>query len=179
MKWIRRLLAILTVLAAVIIVGGLALPSTVHVERSIVIAAAAAKVFPYVNNYRLFNTWSPWARKHPETRYTFSGPESGVGAKMSWTGQNEFGNQVIVESEPDRRVKVALDFGGMGKATATYTLSPEGNGTKVIWGFDEDFGWNLPARYFGLMFEKFIGPDYEQGLAALKAKVEGRGNEKP
>jgi len=174
MKWIKKLLIAVVVLAAVVIAVGLMLPSTVHVERRTIIAAPAAAVFPYVNNYRLFNAWSPWAKKDPDTRYTFSGPESGVGAKLGWASKAMGdGSQEIVESETDRRVKVALDFGGMGKATATYTLQAEGGGTQVTWGFDEDFGNNLLARYFGLLLERFIGEDYEQGLANLKAVVEG------
>jgi ribosome-associated toxin RatA of RatAB toxin-antitoxin module len=174
MKWIKRLVVAVVVLAAIVVAVGLMLPSTVHVERSTVIAAPATAVFPYVNNYRLFNSWSPWAKKDPDTRYTFSGPESGVGAKLGWESKTlGNGSQAIVESETDRRVKVALDFGGMGKATATYTLSAEANGTKVTWAFDEDFGNNLLARYFGLLFERFIGEDYEQGLANLKTMVEG------
>lgn len=53
-----------------------------------------------------------------------------------------------------------LDFGDMGKATATMTLATEGNGTKVTWGFDTLN--STVERWFGLMFDHFIGPDYEK-----------------
>jgi len=174
MQWIKKLLVALVVLIAVVVAVGFLLPSTIHIERNTVIQAPASAVFPYLNNYRLFNSWSPWAKKDPSTRYTYTGPESGVGAKLSWDGKEMGqGSQQIIESEVDRRVKVALDFGEMGQATATYTLQAEGDGTKVTWAFDEQFGNNLLARYFGLVLERFLGPDYEQGLANLKAVVEG------
>jgi hypothetical protein len=173
MHWMKKLLAVVIVLAVLAVAVGLMLPSAVHVERRILIAAPASAVFPYVNDYRLFNRWSPWAKKDPGTRYTYSGPESGVGAKLGWTSKvMGEGSQEILESDPDRRVKVALDFGEMGRASATYSLQVEGGGTRVTWGFDEDFGNNLLARYFGLVLERFIGEDYEQGLANLKAVVE-------
>lgn len=173
MHWMKKLLAVLAVLAMLVVTVGLFLPSTFHIERHIVIAAPPAAVFHYLNNYRMFNHWSPWARKDPDARYSFSGPETGVGAKLGWTSKVlGNGSQEIVESEPERRVKVALDFGEMGRAAATYTLQAADHGTRVTWSFDEDFGYNLPARYFGLVLERFIGPDYELGLANLKAVVE-------
>ena len=51
-------------------------------------------------------------------------------------------------------------------------------GTRVTWGFDSDlvegqgFFGGLLARYFGLFFDRWIGSDYEQGLANLKAYAE-------
>jgi len=174
MQWIKKLLVAVVVLIVIVVAVGFLLPSTIHIERSTVIQAPASAVFPYLNNYRLFNSWSPWAKKDPNTRYTYTGPESGVGAKLSWDGPEVGqGSQQIIESEADRRVKVTLDFGEMGQATATFTLQAEGDGTRVVWAFDEAFGNNLLARYFGLVLEKFIGPDYEQGLANLKGVVEG------
>jgi len=55
---------------------------------------------------------------------------------------------------------------------ATYTITPEGQGTKVVWGFDTDLGSNPVSRYFGLMFDKMVGGDFERGLAGLKKYVE-------
>ena len=74
--------------------------------------------------------------------------------------------------EPDSKVETALDFGDQGTATATFDLEPEGSETKVTWGFSTDLGFNPVARYFGLMFDSWIGADYEAGLANLKALVE-------
>ena len=46
-------------------------------------------------------------------------------------------------------------------------------GTKITWGFDSDLGMNPIARWMGLMFDSWIGADYETGLANLKNLVEG------
>ena len=65
--------------------------------------------------------------------------------------------------------------GAQGTAVAGFTLEPEGEGTKVTWGFEADLGYNPVTRYMGLMFDSWIGADYEAGLASLKALVEGQG----
>lgn len=59
-------------------------PDTFHVERSTSIAAPAAVVFPFVNSHKSFITWSPWEKRDPNQKTTFSGPDEGVGAVYHW-----------------------------------------------------------------------------------------------
>lgn len=167
-----RVLLILLILLAVI---GLLLPSSTAVERSIVIDAPAAKVFPHLNGMRAFHAWSPWSDIDPETVYTFEGPEQGVGSRMSWYSGNQRvgqGSQEITISIPDQQVESALQFGDKGSGTATFLLQAQGQGTEVRWRFSTEFGWDLFARYVGLMMDSMIGSQYERGLDALKAMVE-------
>ncbi len=176
MRFFKRLFLVLVILAAIFAAVGFLLPGNVHVERSTLIAAQPAAIFPYVNNFRRFNEWSPWALRDPATEYSFTGPEAGVGAKMSWKSNNAqvgSGSQEILESTPERRVVSALDLGQMGAAQAGFTLVPEGAGTKVTWSLDAELSNNPLSRWMGLLFDGLIGPDYEEGLARLKTKVEG------
>ncbi|WP_377517691.1 hypothetical protein [Microbulbifer taiwanensis] len=46
-------------------------------ERSVTIAKPPQTVFPYVNNLRNFNSWSPWYQLDPNTKYEYSGPDEG------------------------------------------------------------------------------------------------------
>jgi uncharacterized protein YndB with AHSA1/START domain len=177
MGFLKKLLLGLVVLVVLAAGVGLLLPASAHVERSTTINAPPDAVFAVVNDLRRFNDWSPWAKLDPNTRYTFEGPDSGAGAKMSWSSDNAnvgSGSQTILESQPPSQVKLALDFGDQGQAVAFYRLEPDGSGTRVTWGFDTEFGYNLMGRYFGLMFDKWIGADYEKGLASLKALLEGQ-----
>ena len=171
----KKILGGLLVLVVIILAIGLMLPSKVHVERSTVINAPPSTVFSFVNDLHKFNLWSPWAKLDPNTQYTFSGPDSGVGATMAWRSeQRDVGNgqHKIMVSTPDQQVQTALDFGDMGTAFATFDLVASGTGTRVTWGFDKDAGYNMMGRYFGLMMDKMIGPDFEQGLANLKTVAE-------
>lgn len=175
MNIIKKVLIGLAALAALVVGIGLVLPRTAHVERAIVIDAAPATVFTVLNGFGPFNRWSPWADIDPAAKTAYEGPAIGVGAKMSWSGNAEVGtgSQEIVESTPHSHIKVRLGFGDFpGTFSATYALREEGAGTRVIWAFDGDYGGSIMGRYFGLLSDTMIGPDYEKGLARLKTFVE-------
>ncbi len=175
MRIVKLVTLFLGIIAIGLIVTGLLLPSTVHVERQILINAEPEKVFPLLNDLQAFNRWSPWALRDPQTHFNFSGPAQGVGAQMSWYSNQPSvgaGSQEIIASVADQRVAVALTFGDKNTAVAYYDLQRVAGQTEVTWGFDSEFGFDLFSRYFGLMAEHWIGPDYEQGLKNLKAMVE-------
>jgi len=175
MKTLKRVLAGIVAVIILLVVIGYLLPRQVHVERSIAINAPQAKVFDALNGFKRFNEFSPWAALDPNTQYTYAGPESGVGAQMSWVSADSkvgSGTNEIVESTPPDFIRTRLDFGGQGPAEATFKFERADGGTKVTWGFDCDLGNNPIARYAGLMFDKWIGGDYEKGLARLKEVME-------
>jgi uncharacterized protein YndB with AHSA1/START domain len=174
----RKLLkAIVWILAALVVIfvgGGYLLPNEVTVQRQTEIKAPPEKVFALVGGHKRFNEWSPWAELDPNTVYTYEGPESGVGAKMRWASNDPnvgAGSQVITEHLPNSHVAVDLDFGAMGKSQAYWDLQPEGTRTLATWGFKMKLD-GLMDRWFGLLMDRFIGPDYEKGLARLKALAE-------
>ncbi len=176
MRFLKYLGIGLAVLVATLYAVGLFLPDDVHVERSVMINASPERVFPYVNDFRRFNEWQPWAQLDPQTQFTHSGPATGVGARMKWSSEHPNvgrGSQEIIESQPNERVVTLLDFGEQGTAKSYLQLNAEGNSTKVTWGFDTDLQGDVVARYLGLMFDSWIGQDYEKGLASLKSLVEG------
>jgi effector-binding domain-containing protein/uncharacterized protein YndB with AHSA1/START domain len=172
MKIVLVVVALCVLLAGI----GMVLPRQVHVERQIVIDAPRATVFALVDGYKQFNKWSPWAGVDPNAKYQVEGPEFGVGAKQSWVGDPKTvgsGSQEVVEVEPVARVKSRLEFEGHPPCDVQFLLVPEGSGTHVTWTFDSDMGAGPVGRYFGLMMDRMIGPDYEKGLANLKTFAEG------
>ena len=50
--------------------------------------------------------------------------------------------------------------------------APDGSGTRVTWTNEGDMGANPVNRYFGLMMDSMVGPDFEAGLKNLKALAE-------
>jgi uncharacterized protein YndB with AHSA1/START domain len=173
-KLLKAIVWILAALVVIFIGGGYLLPNEVTVQRQTVINAPQEKVFALVDGYKRFNEWSPWAELDPNTKYTFEGPESGVGAKMSWASNDPnvgSGSQTITEHVPNSHVAADLDFGAMGKSRAYWDLKPEGVGTSATWGFKMKLD-GMMDRWFGLLMERFIGPDYDKGLAKVKALAE-------
>lgn len=178
---LKKILYAIVISLVVFAVIGILLPRQVHVERSIVIDRPPATVFTVLNSYRFFVDWSPWSDRDAAALYELSGPESGVGARLSWSGdprQVGSGWQEITESQPHSLVRMFLNFDQQGTANTYFQLDPEVEGVRVRWGFDTDLvegqGWfgGLLARYFGLFFDRWIGTDYELGLDRLKTLIE-------
>ncbi len=183
MKWIKRILLAIVVL--VVGASGIAflLPNKAAASRSVVIARPPSLVYAMLDGYGRFNEWSPWAKKDPATKYTFSGPARGVGAKLAWASEHPdvgSGSQTIARLDPGKRVETALDFGDFGTANAYFDLAAEGEGTRVTWGFDSElpikfdksFLFGVIGRFMKGSIEKNVGADYDLGLANLKALVE-------
>ncbi|MEO1238944.1 MAG: SRPBCC family protein, partial [Pseudomonadota bacterium] len=146
------------------------------VARSVQIDAPAEAVFEKVNSLKAAQDWSPWLGRDPEMTVEYAGPEAGVGAEMTWASDDPQvgqGHQKIVVSEANRRVETELDFGDMGMAKAAFILETDAAGTAVTWTLLADMGAGPVGRWMGLMMDGWVGPDYEAGLANLKALVEG------
>ncbi len=174
---ILRILTAIVVVVVLLAVGAVLLPRHVSVARSVTIDAPAAEIFPYVNALQQTEAWSPWLDRDPDVQLTYSGPEAGVGNTMVWVSEHPqvgSGRQEITASTPDARVETALDFGDMGTANAFFDLVDQGEGTELTWGFTTDTGYNPMARWMGLMMDRWVGGDYELGLARLKDLVEQR-----
>lgn len=152
-------------------------PSTFRVERSLAITAPAAEIFPQINNLKNTQAWNPWLKLDPAAKVTYEGPAAGVGAMLSWAGNNQVGEgkQTITESRANELVRSRLDFikPFAGTSTAEFTLKPQGNQTVVTWAlFGEN---NFISKIFCVFMnqDKMIGEPFNQGLASLKGIVEG------
>jgi effector-binding domain-containing protein/uncharacterized protein YndB with AHSA1/START domain len=176
MRFLKGLLVVFVVLAIAAVGVGMALPDQAKIERSVVIDASPATVYTVLNGFHQFNRWSPWADLDPQTVYTYDGPLMGVGARSSWSSKDPnvgAGDQEILEATPYTMVKVRLRFDGMDMDNLlTYTLVPQGAGTQLTWSYLTDFNGNLLNRYFGLLLERMIGPDFDKGLSRLKPFAE-------
>ena len=172
----KLLLKILLALIAVFFVGGLFLPAKTTVERQIEIARPANFIYQFFNGFKRYNEWSPYVAKDPATQYQYSGPETGVGAKMAW--QSKIlgdGSQTVIETKENELIVTDLVFAG-GGGKSFYRLQSKGDNTLVSWAFESDAGTHfltsIPGRWMNLLTEHFIAPDYETGLSNLKARVE-------
>lgn len=173
---IKKILIGLAVLVVCILAAALLKSPDFSVERSLVIAAPAEKLFPYFDNHKKFNQWNPWAKMDPEAKNTYTGPEAGVGAVASWHGKMVGkGSATITESKPNERIIERMDWlePMQGVSTVEFTFKPEGEGkTKVTWAM---YGKNegVLAKVMSLVFdcEAMCGPEFEKGLADVAKLV--------
>jgi hypothetical protein len=152
--------------------------STYSVTRSTVIPAPAKDVFPLVNSFREWPKWSPWETVDPDMQRTYSGAESGVGAKYAWSGNRKAGagNMEIVESQEPDVIRLRLEFTKPFAAVnpTTFTFVPEGGGTRVTWTMTGEHKGIGKVFALFMNMDKMVGSDFEKGLSSL-ASVVGSG----
>jgi hypothetical protein len=175
---LKKILIGLIVVVALVLIIASRQPDTYSISRSVVVEAPQAKVFAQVNDFHNWQSWSPWAAMDPSMKTTFEGPSKGVGAVYGWSGNSKVGEgkMAITESKPNSLVGIKLDFLKPMKDTSAveFSFAPEGKGTKATWTMSGNM--NLIAKTMCLFtsMDKMIGPDFERGLAQLKATSEGK-----
>ena len=173
------------VLKTVLSVAGVALvsliaviamrPDQLHVERSKVINAAPADLFPYANDFDQWLKWNPWKDLDANQEYAFSDNRAGVGAWYTWKGEKAgSGKMSITEIEENKTVRSSLQFIEPFESTASVTMAfaPEGEGTRVTWSFDEEQGFMNKAAGLFMDMDAMLGGDFEKGLSTLAPMAE-------
>jgi hypothetical protein len=172
----KKIVIALPVLLVVFLIIAALQSADYKVVRSITIAAPPSAAFAHVNDLHKFQNWSPWAKVDPSCKYTYEGPQAGVGSSFSWEGNSSVGagKMTITESKPNELVHARLDFykpfAGVGEAD--YTLASAADKTTVTWTMTGKK--NFITKAIGLFFsmDKMLGPQFEQGLNNLKSIAE-------
>jgi hypothetical protein len=179
------MLEIITVIAAaialaiaVILVLASRKPDTFAVQRSAVMHAPAERIFPLVNNFQQWANWSPWEKRDPAMKRSFSGPESGKGAAYAWDGNKNVGSgrMEIIDASSPSKITIKLDFikPFEGHNTAEFTFAPErdASATNVIWIMQGPSSFMSKVMQVFMNLDAMIGRDFEAGLADLKKLTE-------
>src|SRR5712692_5510204 len=149
--------------AAVFVVVGAFLPSRWRASRTAVVRATPEAIYPLIANFAHgWTRWSPFGRaQDPTIEFTYSGPESGVGARQSWKAEKLGpGSMVITAADPERGVTFELAMHGF-KLTGRLELARLSEGTtRVTWTDEGDVGRNVFFRYFTLLLaDRVVGKD--------------------
>ena len=91
LKTIAYVVAVIAVVVVGILIYAATRPDTFRVQRSASIKAPPAKIFPLINDLRAWSAWSPYEKKDPAMKRTFSGAPSGKGAVIEWDGDKNVG----------------------------------------------------------------------------------------
>jgi uncharacterized protein YndB with AHSA1/START domain len=170
MLW--TVLVIGAVVIAAILIYAATKPDVFRVQRSATIAAPADKIFPHLNDYQRWPAWSPYEKKDPAMKRTFSGPATGPGAIYEWDGDKNvgMGRIEITEVSPNARLVFNLDMLKPFKAhnKGELTLEPRGNATVVTWAMYGRTPYLAKIMHVFCNMDRMVGGDFEKGLADLK-----------
>src|SRR5256885_2328034 len=82
---------ILAIAIAAVLILAATKPDRFSIMREATIKAPPEKIFALINDFHQWIVWSPWERKDPALKRTYSGAESGKGAVYGWEGDKNVG----------------------------------------------------------------------------------------
>jgi len=175
-----EIIAIIAVILAIAIAIVLALaatkPKILSVQRATSIKAPADQIFPLINDFHQWGTWSPYENKDPGMKRTYSGAESGKGAVYAWDGNNNVGSgrMEILDTSVPSKIVIKLDFFKPfeGHNTAEFTMLPQGDATTLTWLMQGPATLMSRLMQVFMNLDNMIGRDFEAGLANLKRLTE-------
>ena len=151
-------------------------PDEFRIQRAASIKAPPEKIFPLINDFHNWGSWSPWEKLDPALKRTYSGATSGQGVVYEWEGNMKVGQgrMEIMESSPSSKITIKLDFLKPFEAhnCAEFTLDRQGDSTTVTWVMNgrQPYMFKVMSLFFSM--DKTIGKDFETGLANLKSITE-------
>lgn len=171
---------VLAIAIAVVLILAATKPTRFSVLRATSVKAPPEKIFPLINDFHQWGTWSPYENKDPAMKRSYSGAASGKGAVYAWDGNKNVGSgrMEILDASMPSKIVIKLDFFTPfeGHNTAEFTMLPQGDATNLT----TDVTWLMhgPAPFMSKVMQVFmnidnmIGKDFEVGLANLKRLTE-------
>jgi Polyketide cyclase / dehydrase and lipid transport len=177
---------VLEIIAVIAVVLGLAIaivliiaatkPNTFSVQRATLVKAPAEKIFPFINDFHQWGSWSPYEHKDPAMKRTYGGAASGKGAVYAWDGDRNVGSgrMEILDASAPAKIVIKLDFFTPfeGHNTAEFTMLPQGDATNLTWLMHGPAPFMAKIMHVFMNIDRMVGKDFEIGLANLKRLTE-------
>lgn len=168
--------AVVLGLAGIAAYAAVTQPDTFRVTRSLEMSAPPEKIYSILSDLRRSPEWSPYEKKDPDMKRSFTGAPAGKGAIYEWDGDSNVGAGRIEISEavPAKHVQLRLDMLRPFEAnnTVEYKLQPKGSSTQVSWDMHGPMPFISKVMCVFVDLDKMVGKDFEEGLASLKMLVE-------
>jgi len=163
---------VLAIAIAIVLILAAAKPNTFSVRRETTVKAPPEKIFPLINDFHQWGTWSPYESKDPAMKRIYSGAASGKGAVYAWEGNKNVGSgrMEILDAPAPSKVIIKLDFFTPfeGHNTAEFTMLPQGDATRLTWLMHGPAPFISKLMQVFMNMDRMIGKDFEVGLANLK-----------
>ena len=167
---------VLAIAIAILLILAATKPDTFSVRRATTVKAPPERIFPLINDFHQWGTWSPYETKDPAMKRTYSGTASGKGAVYAWQGNKNVGSgrMEILDSSAPSKIVIKLDFFAPfeGHNTAEFTMLPQGDVTNVTWLMHGPVPFMAKIMHVLMNIDRMVGKDFEIGLANLKRLTE-------
>ncbi|HEY1848453.1 MAG TPA: SRPBCC family protein [Opitutaceae bacterium] len=175
MKIVIRVFAVLVAIWLILLVVGFMLPGHYRVERSVIVDAPPARVFPLVADLRSWAKWGVWFERDPGMKIEYSPATTEVGAWSQWQSKSQGDGKMTISSfRAPEDFEYKMEFSDVGMVSqGSVLLAPVPGGTKVTMAMQGDLGRSPLYRWLGVFMDRMVGPDFVAGLANLKRLGEG------
>lgn len=149
-----------------------------HYEKSMHINAPANKVWQHTQSLKAMDAWNPRNDSDPGMQKQWAGTEGRPGEKLCWTSSKNASvkgcQEVHKVDAVNKRIETSIKFEAPYESysDADITVVPEGNGSKVIWGFTSEIPYPFTIMKMFMDMESSVGKDYQKGLSKLKEIAE-------
>jgi hypothetical protein len=166
MKFLKKLGIALGAIIAFLLVLSFLLPTTIKVERDMVIAAEPEVVYKYVNDLRNWERWSYWHALDPGQKLVYSKTPVGKGAFYKWDGAiNETGTVTIDSIEHNKAVYYTTQIADWNPNACAATFEPVSGGVKVT--LRMEIVSKPPMNLMANLMKGEIAADYEKCLVMM------------
>ena len=173
---IKKIAIAVVVLLGALLIYAATQPDNFRIQRAVTIKAPPERIFAVLNDFLRWESWSPWEKKDPAMKRTFSAVTSGKGAVYAWEGNRDVGQgrMEIAESVAPSKVAIKLDFVKPFEAhnIVEFTLEPKGDSTHVTWAMQGPMPYISKLITVFVNMDSMVGKDFEAGLANLKTNTE-------
>ena len=173
---IKSILIVIAVVIAAVLAFAATKPDVFRVQRAASIKAPPEKVFVLINDFKRWEAWSPWEKKDPAMKRSYSAATSGKGATYGWEGNKDVGqgSMEITQSVSPTAISLKLDFLKPFEAhnRVDFALQAKGDLTEVTWTMAGDTPDFAKIIHVFINMDSMVGKDFEAGLANLKSVAE-------
>ena len=177
---IAIIVVVLAIVIAIVLILAATKPNTFSVQRATTVKAPPERIFPLINDFHQWASWSPYENKDPAMKRSFGGAADGKGAVYGWEGNKNVGSgrMEILDTSKPSKIVIKLDFFTPfeGHNTAEFTMLPQGDATNlttnVTWLMHGPAPFMSKVMQVFMDLDKMIGRDFETGLANLKTLTE-------
>ena len=167
---------VLAIAIAVVLILAATKPDRFSVRRATTVKAPPERIFPLISDFHQWGSWSPYERKDPAMKRSYSGAASGNGAVYAWDGNRNVGSgrMEILDASAPSKIVIKLDFFTPfeGHNTAEFAMLPQGDGTSLRWLMYGPASFMSKLMQVFMNIDNMVGKDFEVGLANLKRLTE-------
>ena len=166
MKLLKKILIGLLIFVVLLLILAYFLPRKMEVSVTEKINAPAKYSYNILNDFKNQEKWDPWMLKDTSMTFEYGDQTMGQGAHVDYKSDSYgSGRTTRTISKQDEQILLINESIDMGGASMSYDMTPDGEGSKLTWGFESEIGW--PMNMMSFIFKSSLKKDMKVGISNI------------